>query len=116
MESLKEENMYTEKKEYRPSDFMEYPWDNVEKSSEAAIAARNIMVILSRRGDIWRELSWNGYSMERKMDADFSNLDCSCLDFTFCSSTERSYFESVRPYTVSEEKARSFSETWRDVV
>ena len=108
--------MCNENKEYRPSDFREYPWDNVEKSIEAAIAARNIMVILSRRGDIWRELSWKEYSMERKIDEDFSNPDCSCLDFSFCPSAERSYFESVRPYTVSEEKARSFSETWRDVV
>ena len=100
---LNEESMCTENKEYRPSDFMEYPWSSVEEKCEAEIVARNVMAILGRTGDVWRKLSWTEYRLERKKDGDFSSL-------------ERSYFESVRPYTVSEEKARSFSEVWRDVV
>jgi hypothetical protein len=100
---LKEENMCTEKKEYRPSDFMQYPWSSVEEKCEAEIVARNVMVILGRTGDVWRKLSWTEYRSEREKDGDFS-------------SSEKYYFESVRPYTVSEKMARSFSGVWRDVV
>ncbi len=93
----------------KPSDFTVKPWSSVFMKSEAESIARNIMIILKRTGDIWRELSWEEYSLERKKDAETDKGG------GFNSWKEEPFFEQVQPYTVSEEQARLFSPTWKEI-
>ena len=83
----------------QPSNFQKKPWSSVCQSSEAETIALNIIVILKRTGDNWRELSWDEYTTERKKDGNFS-------------SSEKKYFDQVVGYTVSAQTARLFSKTW----
>lgn len=85
-----------------PSDFTEYPWSSVLGNSESETVACNIMVILKRTGDTWRDLTWDEYEKERKKDGNFSNM-------------EKSYFNKVRPYTISSDSAYKFSPVWAKV-
>lgn len=85
-----------------PSDFTTYPWSSVLQNSESETIAQNIMVILKRTGNIWRELPWEEYKEERLKDNNFSER-------------ERVYFEKVQPYTVSEDMARIFYAKWKEV-
>ena len=54
----------------KPSDFLEYPWNSVTKNSEYETIALNIMVILKRTGDEFRELSFDEYKTERLKDVE----------------------------------------------
>lgn len=85
----------------KPSNFTSYPWSSVFQNSETETIAQNIMVILKRTGDNFRELSWEEYEAERKKDGGFS-------------VRENGYFESAQPYTVSAEKAATFSRIWAE--
>jgi len=85
----------------KPSNFTAQPWSSVAQSSEAETIARNIMVILKRTGDTFRNLSWEEYSQERKKDGKFSER-------------EKKYFNQVIDYCVSAETARLFSRTWKE--
>ena len=49
----------------KPSDFTNFPYDSVFHNTEREMVARNIMVILVRTGNTWRELSWEEYLQER---------------------------------------------------
>lgn len=86
----------------KPSDFTTYPWSSRVGKSEAETVAANIMVILKRTGDEWRELPWDEYKAERQKDGKFSE-------------EERRYFDQVHEFTVSEQTARLFSPTWKNV-
>ncbi len=83
----------------KPSDFCIHPFSSITQNSEAETIARNIMVILSRRGDTFAPLSWDEYKSERVKDGNFSSL-------------EKGYFEEVIVYCVSEDTAKLFSPTW----
>jgi len=83
-----------------PRDFRNYPWDGVTQNSEDETVARNIMIVLTRNGNVWRELSWEEYVTERMNDGDFSSGEEKC-------------FRNVIHYTTSEEMARKFSPKWR---
>lgn len=83
----------------KPSNFKEQPYDSVLQKSECETIARNIMVILHRTGNEWRELDWEEYMAERKKDGGFSH-------------SEREYFDRVIPYCKSAELAKSFSPKW----
>lgn len=85
-----------------PSSFTDKPWGCVFYKSECETIARNIMVILERTGNKWRELSWDEYEEERRKDGNFS-------------IKENGFFHQVLPYTVSEEMARKFSPTWKEI-
>lgn len=87
----------------QPSDFTSQPWSCVFRKSESETIARNIMVILKRTGDQWRELPWEEYKAERLKDGSFSEWK------------EKPEFERVQPYTTSPDQARLFSPTWKDV-
>ena len=63
------------------------------------MVARNIMTILARTGNTWRELTWEEYKQEREKDG----------NFTMC---EQSFFDRVKGYCVSAETARLFSPEW----
>ena len=83
-----------------PSDFTNYPWDSILQKSEAETIACNVMKILKRTGNTWRELSDEEYKEERLKDGNWS-------------SSEFEYLEQVRPYTVSVEMASKFSKDWQ---
>ena len=83
----------------KPSDYCTFPWDSVLGKAEAEQVAVNIMIILKRTGDTWRELSWDEYEKERMKDGHFSNA-------------EQGYFNRVIGYC-SKEKAASFSQAWK---
>lgn len=86
----------------KPSNFKSYPLDSVMQKSECEIVARNIMVILERTGDVFRNLSWEEYKEERINDGGFS-------------SREKEYFTRVIDYCSSEERAREFSIVWTNI-
>ncbi len=52
--------------------FTLYPIDSVIQNGESEIVALNIIKILKRSGDKFRELSWPEYEAERKKDGGFS--------------------------------------------
>ena len=58
-----------------PSDFKVFPWSSVSKNSETETIAQNIMIILSRTGNEFRELSWDEYKEERLKDGGFSDRE-----------------------------------------
>ncbi len=83
-----------------PKDFTSFPCSSVLQKCEAETVACNIMVILSRTGNTFREIAWEEYKTERKKDKDFT-------------STEAFYFDLVLPYCKSQETAELFSPEWR---
>lgn len=82
-----------------PSNFKKHPYNSVMNKSEAETIARNIMVILSRTGDKFRQLSWDEYKTERLKDGDFTER-------------EKAYFDKVVSRCSSVETALHFSPTW----
>ncbi len=85
----------------KPSNFTSHPFSSVLRKSEAETIARNIMVILKRTGDKFRELTWDEYKTEREKDGKFSN-------------GEKSYFDQVIGYCKSAETAKLFSKAWNE--
>jgi len=84
----------------KPSDFAKIdPMGSVFHKSEYEQIAMNIMMILKRTGNVFRELSWEEYTIERGKDKDFSN-------------TEMKYFDEVVKYCRSAETAILFSGSW----
>ena len=83
----------------KPSYFTKYPWHSVFNKSECETVALNIMFILARKGNYFRELPWEEYKSERIIDGNFSEK-------------EQSFFEKVVPYCKSPETAITFSESW----
>ena len=84
----------------KPSDFCSYPWSSVLQTTESEVVAENIMKILRRTGDQWRELTWEEYQAERMKDGRFSTM-------------ERRFFDQVWPLISSPELAAKFSSEWR---
>ena len=87
----------------KPSNFTTKPWGCVFQKSEAETIATNIMVILKRTGDEWRELTFEEYKTERLKDGNFSEWK------------EKNYFEQVYPYCQSPETAATFSPSWAEI-
>ena len=86
-------------KDKKPSDFMKHPFESVLKQIEPEVIARNIMVILKRTGNEFRELTWEEYKEERLKDGDFS-------------MGEEGLFNQVIEYCKSEATAAIFSKEW----
>lgn len=82
-----------------PSDFTKMPMDSVLQKTEAEIVARNIMVMLSRTGNTFRELTWEEYEQEREKDGGRP-------------WNEKAYFEKTIGYCKSPETAALFSKAW----
>ena len=87
----------------RPSDFTSFPWNSVTNNAECEIIAQNVMTILKRTGDEWRELTEEEYIRERKKDGNWGN-------------SELGHFRKVLPYCKSEDTARLFCPDWDNVV
>ena len=86
----------------KPSDFNIFPWDSVFHENEYETIALNIIRILKRTGNEFRDLSWNEYKTERLKDGSFTD-------------GEFEYFEKVIPYFISESTAKLFSPAWRKI-
>jgi len=84
----------------RPSDFTKFPFSSVLQNSESEQLAQNIMIILKRTGNTFRELSWEEYKLEREKDGYFSD-------------TEERYFNKVIDYCKNSETAQLFSNSWK---
>ena len=82
-----------------PSDFTNKPYSSVLQNSESESVAMNIMRILTRTGNTFRELSYDEYKLERLKDGNFSE-------------SERRYFDKVIGYCVSPATARLLSPAW----
>lgn len=88
----------------KPSDFTNFPCSSVLRKCEAEQVAVNIMLILARTGDIFRDLSLEEYIKERNKDKDkYSN-------------GEEKYFRQVLPYCKSADTAILFSTAWQKTV
>lgn len=85
-----------------PSNFIEHPYDSILRNLEAETIARNIMVIMKRTGDKFRELTWEEYKVQRLNDGNFS-------------TSEQFYFDKVVEYCKSAHSATLFSPTWVNV-
>ena len=83
----------------KPSNFTSKPFGSVLQNAESEIVARNIMVILSRTGNTFRNLTWEEYKKERLQDGDFSQ-------------NEYEHFQSVIDYCKSADTAKLFSKEW----
>lgn len=86
----------------KPSDYCIKPWDSVFQTAEHEIIAVNIMRILKRTGNEFRELTWDEYKTEREKDGNFT-------------LREEVYFNDVIDYCKNEDTAKLFSKTWRDI-
>lgn len=86
-----------------PSIFYEFPMGSVMQKSEPETIARNIMVILKRTGDKFRELPFEEYKEEREKDGEYSGI-------------ERLYFESVTKYCSDAKSASLFSPVWEEAL
>jgi hypothetical protein len=85
----------------KPSDLkMTQPYDSVFRNSECETVARNIMIILARTGNEFRDLSAQEYSDERRKDGEPASVQ------------EMGVFEKVVFYTKSEDNARHLSKYW----
>jgi hypothetical protein len=71
-------------------------WGSIFRKSECETIWFNIITILSRTENVWRELSWEEYSKEREKDGNFVNW------------LEKPYFEKVLSYTLSWELCETF--------
>ena len=85
----------------KPSKFgAKFPFSSAKQNTESEVVAQNILTILGRTGDKFRSLSWEEYKTERLKDGDFTGK-------------EKDYFDEVQHYTVSEDAARCFSDSWK---
>lgn len=84
----------------KPSDFTKFPCGSVLQKCETEQIAVNIMVILERTGNTFRELSWNEYRVEREKDGRFTE-------------GEKPYFKDVIGYCASPLTAALFSKVWK---
>jgi len=88
----------------KPSDFQnQFPGNSFFSNNEHETVAQNIIVILARTGDTWREISWKEYVKERVKDGK--------SEYSF----EGKLFDKVVDYCISEDGVRSFSPFWRNI-
>lgn len=83
----------------KPSNFTSYPMASVLRKSECETIAQNIMLILKRTGDVFRELTWDEYKSERLKDSGFSDA-------------EKFYFDKVIGYCKTSDSAVLFCDGW----
>ena len=87
-----------------PSDFLLHPFNPILKDFKYERVARNIMVILARTCDTWRDLSWEEYVKEHQKDINKSNWSWILA--------EKDYFDVVTPSCKTAELAKRFCSTW----
>lgn len=84
----------------KPSFFAnKHPWCSVFGTGEHETVAVNIMRILKRTGDVFRELTFDEYKAVRLEDGYFNDI-------------EEHYFNDVIEYCKSSDAAQTFSASW----
>lgn len=102
---------------HKPSDFATtYPWSSVARKSEVERIALNILKILKRTGDEWRELSWEEYKTIRLADEAAAKAENPKYRINFAEYLERPAFEVAVPYTTSVLRVCAFSDSWKAIV
>ena len=81
-------------------------YDSVYKNNECETVARNIMVILSRTGNTFRELSWEEYLSERIKDGGGNTHS----NFAY---SEDHYFSKVAKHCSTLSDVKRFSPAWK---
>ncbi len=98
-----EENVKAEPtviQELTPRDFIaKIPAHSVLVQKGFEIVGHNIMIILARTGNKFRDLSWDEYVIQRKKEGNFKDA-------------EKEYFIEVSGYCKSAESAFLFSREW----
>ncbi len=85
-----------------PELFTGKPWGSITQNSESETIAANIMVILKRTGNKFRDLSWEEYKEERLKDGSFTEV-------------ERSYFDKVSYLAKGDiMQILEFSDSWKE--
>jgi hypothetical protein len=88
----------------RPSDFTcIFPTQSKGKDPLCEAVILNIMIILARTGDTFRELPFSEYKQRRKTDGGYTKI-------------EKKLFPKVIGYCSSAEKAAEFSPAWERIV
>ena len=98
-------NLYEVTVGITPKDFSTMPMNSISKNWESERVATNIMVVLGRTGNTWRELTWDEYLAERIKDGG-SNTNSDK------HGSEKDIFEKVAPYCTSPSMAKKFCRTW----
>ena len=87
---------------FLPATFTNYPWSSVLQNHESEMIARNIMIILTRTGNEFRELTWDEYKTERLKDGQFTE-------------NEKRYFDQVSYLALGDiKKIQNFSDQWKE--
>ena len=84
----------------KPSNFTRHPWNSVMQECGHEVVAQNIMVILKKTGNTFRELSWDEYKKARIRDG------------SFCEGSEKYCFNRVTKYCKSPDTASLFCKDW----
>lgn len=84
----------------KPSDFTYWPKQSKYWKMEPESVAENIMVILARTGDVFRDITFEEYRAERLKDERFHKA-------------EKDYFNQVVYYCSSSIIASGFSPVWK---
>jgi len=84
----------------KPSNYVGYPWSSILQKSECETIAQNIMIILKRTGNKFRDLPWSEYASERKKDGNFTE-------------SEKQYFDKVIDFCKSGDTAKLFCSGWK---
>lgn len=85
-----------------PSNYCSQPMGSIEQKSETEVIARNIMVMLKRTGDVFREFTFEEYKKIR--------LEDDAIDWHV--DGEKPYFEVAINYCKSPETANKFCTNW----
>ena len=90
------------KPEITPSMFITRPMDSVMQNAQCETIARNIMAILNRTGNKFRDLTWEEYEKERLKDGNFD-------------AREKGFFEKVQYLCKGLKKdITGFSSVWKN--
>ena len=84
----------------KPSNYTGYPWSSILQNLESETIAQNIMIILKRTGDKFRELTFAEYKTERLKDGNFTE-------------SEKQYFDKVIDFCKSGDTAKLFCSGWK---
>ena len=87
------------------------PWSSTLGKMEYEVVAHNIMRILSRTGNAFREITWKEYKLEREKDSAANNHTTDFIIF------EKPYFEKAEYLSRGDrDELRYFSRTYAEII
>lgn len=84
-----------------PADYISYPWGSILNSTEHEMIARDIMVILYKTGNVFREISFDEYKKEKTK-----------ITKNIINASEESRFMQVVNFCKNPYMANSFCKNW----